>query len=92
MQTIELRATAPFEQFPAEVMEVQSLSCLDNGAMPLDDALATLVQAVRQSGLEGGMDALGTLLAYMENLEKKQTAHARNESWITLSNPLTMSV
>ncbi|HEX4842698.1 MAG TPA: hypothetical protein VFV57_03445 [Limnobacter sp.] len=91
MQTIELRATAPFERFPAEVVEIQSVNCQDKDVAPLDDALATLVQAVRQSGLDGSMDALGTLLAYMENLEKK-TTHTRHEGWISLANPLTMSV
>lgn len=93
MQTIELRATAPFEQFQSDVVELQSLNCKQDKAVNLDEALATVVQAIRQSKLPGGMDALGTLLAYMETLEKTQHAGtSKNDNWITLSSPVTMTV
>ncbi|HEX4878685.1 MAG TPA: hypothetical protein VFV39_02480 [Limnobacter sp.] len=92
MQTIELSATAPYEHFPSDVVELQAMHCVDAEHTDLDDALARLVQAVRQSGLDDGMEALGTLLAYMETLEKNQARQTANDAWITLSNPLTMSV
>ena len=38
------------------------------------------------------MDALGALLGYMETLERKQLSSQGTQNWVTLANPITMSL
>ncbi len=65
---------------------------LQESDVNLDDALAVVLNAVRQSRNPNAMDALGTLLGYMENLERKQQASQSTQNWVTLANPITMSL
>ena len=51
-----------------------------------------LLQAVRQSKNPNAMEALGTLLGYMESLEKNQTAQRGTQGLVNLCNPITMSL
>lgn len=92
MQTIQLHATPTHDfRFPQTValqMTVPLQDCEDS----LDDALALVLHAVRLSKSPHAMDALGTLLAYMENLERKQALSPATDNMVTLSNPITMSL
>ena len=93
MQTIQLHA-APLQDyhFP-ETVDLLVSQPLQESKTNLDDCLATVLQAVQQSKNPRAMDALGTLLAYMESLEKNQIdVAAADEPWLTLTNPVTMSL
>lgn len=92
MQTIELYATPLRDYRLPETVELQVITPLQQGDVNLDDNLALVLQAVRQSNNPRAMDALGALLAYMENLEKNQGALTSVDTWVTLENPVTMSL
>ncbi len=93
MQAIQLHATPQHDyRFPETVELLQVAAPLIERETDLDDALAVIVHAVRQSKNPHAMDALGTLLAYMETLEKKQGTLSGTDPWVTLANPLTMSL
>ncbi len=92
MQAIQLRATPSYDfRFP-ETVELQMAAPLQDSDTNLDDALAVVLNAVRQSKNPHAMDALGTLLGYMETLERKQQTGQSTENWVTLANPVTMSL
>ncbi|WP_159571927.1 hypothetical protein [Limnobacter sp. 130] len=92
MQTIQLQATPKHDfRFP-ETVELQMAGPLQGSDTNLDDALAVILHAIRQSKNPNAMDALGTLLGYMETLERKQQACQGTETWVTLANPVTMSL
>jgi len=92
MQAIQLDATPKHDfRFP-ETVELQMAAPLQESDVNLDDALAVVLNAVRQSRNPYAMDALGTLLGYMENLERKQQASQSTQNWVTLANPITMSL
>jgi hypothetical protein len=91
MQTIQLQANQnPGFNFP-QTLELQEspAPAVDD---KLDEALAIVLQAVRQSKNPKGMDALGTLLAYMEKLEKKQVRIPSCDAFVSVTNPLTLSL
>ncbi|MCR2745648.1 hypothetical protein [Limnobacter parvus] len=91
MQAIQLLAT-PHQDFRfPETVELQVAAPLQHAETDLDDALAVVLNAVRQSKNPSAMNALGTLLAYMEMLEKKQTKPTGTDVWVTLACPLTMT-
>lgn len=92
MQTIQLHATPQQDYRLPETVELQVTTPLQDSETNLDDALAVILHAVRQSKNPHAMDALGSLLAYMESLEKKQGALASTDPWVTLANPVTMSL
>lgn len=92
MQAIQLHATPQHDYRFPETVELQVAAPLKERETDLDDALAVIVHAVRQSKNPHAMDALGTLLAYMETLEKKQGTLSSTDPWVTLANPLTMSL
>jgi alkylhydroperoxidase/carboxymuconolactone decarboxylase family protein YurZ len=91
MQTIQLQATPAHDYRFPETVELHMAAPLPADESNLDDALAVVLNAVRQSKNPNAMDALGTLLAYMESLEKKQRTGNPAEAWVTLANPITMS-
>lgn len=92
MQSILLQASKKHEhQFP-QTVELHVAAPLQELEFDLDEALAVVVDAVRQSKNTRAMDGLGTLLAYMEILEKKQSSATGGEGWLTLTNPTTMSL
>ncbi|MEW6204774.1 MAG: hypothetical protein AB1516_05570 [Pseudomonadota bacterium] len=92
MQTIQLQATPKHDfRFP-ETVELQMAGPLQDNDANLDDALAVILHAVRQSKNPQAMDALGALLGYMETLERKQLASQSTQNWVTLANPITMSL
>jgi hypothetical protein len=92
MQAIQLRATPNYDfRFP-ETVELQMAVPLQDSDTSLDDALAVVLNAVRQSKNPHAMDALGVLLGYMESLERKQQASQSTQNWVTLANPITMSL
>lgn len=92
MQTIQLQATTTHDfRFP-ETVELQMATPLQDNNANLDDALAVILHAVRQSKNPRAMDALGALLGYMETLERKQLTSQSSQNWVTLSNPITMSL
>lgn len=92
MQTIQLHATPQQDYRLPETVELQVSTPLQDSETNLDDALAVILHAVRQSKNPHAMDALGSLLAYMESLEKKQGGLASTDPWVTLANPVTMSL
>ena len=92
MQTILLHATKKHDhQFP-QTVELHVAAPLQELKFDLDDALAVVVDAVRQSKNNRAMDSLGTLLAYMEILEKKQSSATGSEGSVTLTSPTTLSL
>lgn len=92
MQTIQLHATPKHDfRFP-ETVELQMAAPLQDSDANLDDALAVVLHVVRQSKNPHAMDALGALLGYMETLERKQMASQSTQNWVTLANPITMSL
>lgn len=91
MQTIQLQATPKHDYRFPETVELHMAAPLPATESSLDDALAIVLHAVRKSNNPHAMDALGTLLAYMESLEKKQAVASDAEVWVTLANPITMS-
>lgn len=91
MQTIQLHASTKHDYRFPETVELQVAAPLQNPETDLDDALAVLLHAVRQSKNPNAMHALGTLLGYMETLEKKHTASAGTDNFLTLASPITMS-
>jgi hypothetical protein len=92
MQAIQLHATPNHDfRFP-ETVELQMTSFAQDSDANLDDALAVVLHAVRQSKNPNAMEALGTLLGYMETLERKQLASQNTDNWVTLANPITMSL
>jgi hypothetical protein len=92
MQTIQLHATPQQDYRLPETVELQVATPLHESETDLDDALAVILHAVRQSKNPHAMDALGSLLAYMERLEKKQGVLTSTDPWVTLANPVTMSL
>lgn len=72
MQTIQLHATPQQDYRLPETVELQVTTPLQDSETNLDDALAVILHAVRQSKNPHAMDALGSLLAYMESLEKSK--------------------
>lgn len=92
MQTIQLQATShPGYPYP-ETVDVHLIKSELANSDQLDDALAVILQAVHQSGNPKSMAALGTLLAYMESLEKRQTETSAAQTWVTLASPMTLSL
>lgn len=92
MQTIQLHATPQHDfRFP-ETVELHMAAPLQDMEVDLDDALAVVLHAVRQSKNPRAMDALGTLLAYMETLERKQVSRPSQDRHVTLASPITMSL
>lgn len=92
MQTIQLHATPKHDfRFP-ETVELQTTAPLQGSDVNLDDALAVVLHAVRQSKNPQAMDALGALLGYMETLERKQEAGQNAQNRVTLTEPITMSL
>lgn len=91
MQTIQLQATPQHDYRFPETVELHMAAPLPVEETNLDDALAVVLNAVRTSKNPQAMDALGTLLAYMETLEKKQRPGNPADAWVTLANPVTMS-
>lgn len=91
MQTIELKANQQanngLNQFQMQQAE-HSLECTHE----LDDALATLVKAVRSTNKESDMDALGVMLSYMEMLEKNQAKKKASTDHIWLHEPVTLTL
>lgn len=92
MQTIELHATPQQDYRLPETVELQVITPLQQSDINLDDSLALVLQVVRQSHDPHAMDALATLLAYMESLERQQAALTSVDTWVTLENPITMSL
>lgn len=92
MQAIQLHATPYQDHNFAHTVGLQVETRVQTEECELDEALAVLLQAVRQSKSPRAMDALGTLLAYMENLEKNQTALRGAQGLVNLTNPITMSL
>lgn len=92
MQAIQLYATPQHDYRFPETVDLQVTAQLQQGETNLDEALAVILHAVRQSKNPHAMDALGTLLAYMESLEKKQGSLTCADPWVTLANPVTMSL
>lgn len=92
MQAIQLHATPNPDFRLPETVELQMTGFLQDSGADLDDALAVVLNAIRQSQNPQAMEALGTLLGYMETLERKQLASQSTENWLTLANPLTMSL
>jgi len=91
MHAIQLHATPHHDfRFP-ETVELHVAAPLQEIEANLDDALAVVLSAVRQSKNPQAMEALGTMLAYMESLEKKQGGNTGPESWVTLASPFTMT-
>lgn len=92
MQTIQLTA-APQQDFcVAQTVDMHLAAPLEESEINLDEALANVLAAVRQSKNPAAMDGLGQLLAYMESLEKKQNRQCATDEWLTLTAPLTMSL
>lgn len=92
MQAIQLHASPKHDfRFP-QTVELQMAGPLQENDANLDDALAVVLNAVRQSKNPQAMDALGTLLGYMETLERKQVTSQSPQNWVTLANPITMSL
>lgn len=92
MQAIQLHATPQHDYHFPDTVELQVNTQFQENKTNLDDTLAVIVHAVRQSKNPHAMDALGTLLAYMESLEKKQSEASSLDPWVTLANPVTMSL
>lgn len=91
MHAIQLHAT-PHQDFRfPETVGLQVTAPLQQAETDLDDALAVVLHAVRQSKNPSAMNALGTMLAYMEMLEKKQGNPTGADTWVTLASPLTMT-
>lgn len=92
MQAIQLHA-APYQDHGfVHTLGLQVETRAQTAECDLDEALAVLLQAVRQSKNPHAMDALGTLLGYMENLEKNQATRRGAQGLVNLSNPITMSL
>ena len=91
MQTIQLQATPTHDYRFPETVDLHMATPLTENEINLDDALAVILHTARQSKNPQAMDALGTLLAYMETLEKKQRIGNPEQAWVTLVNPVTMS-
>jgi hypothetical protein len=91
MQSIQLHATPKQDFHLPETVELQMAGPFQESSANLDDALAVVLNAVRQSKTPEAMDALGILLAYMEGLERKQLDNQNTQNWVTLANPITMS-
>lgn len=91
MHTIELKAslqgTQALNQFQMQKTE-HSLQFSNE----LDEALATLVKAVRATNRESDMDALGVMLFYMEMLEKNQAKKKSSTEHIWLHEPVTLTL
>ena len=92
MQTIQLTAAAHQDFCVPDKVDLHMAAPLEDSEVNLDEALANVLSAVRQSKNPAAMDGLGQLLAYMENLERKQQKHTEKEEWLTLTAPLTMSL
>lgn len=92
MQAIQLHATPYQGRDFAHTLGLQVETRAPSAECDLDEALAVLLKAVRQSKNPNAMDALGTLLGYMESLEKNQTAQRGAQGLVNLSNPITMSL
>ena len=92
MQTIQLTAATNQDFCVPEKVDLHMAAPLEDNEINLDEALANVLSAVRQSKNPAAMDGLGQLLAYMESLEKKQHNHSETEQWLTLTAPLTMSL
>lgn len=91
MHAIQLHATQQQDFRVPKTVELQVASPLQMPEVDLDDALAVVLNTMRQSKNPRAMDALGTLLAYMETLEKKHSLDHTPESCVTLTNPITMT-
>lgn len=92
MQAIQLHATPYQDHGFVHTLGLQVETRTQTAECELDEALAVLLQAVRQSKNPHAMEALGTLLAYMESLEKSQTALCSAQGLVNLTNPITMSL
>lgn len=92
MQAIQLHATPGYDFRLPENLSVTLAATPVKNEPELDDALATVLQAVRQSPNPNAMDALGTLLAYMESLEKTHAAPTNQHYQIALDSPITLSL
>lgn len=92
MQAIQLHATPNQDYHFAHTVGLQVENRVKTEEYELDEALAMVLQAVRQSRNPNAMDALGTLLAYMESLEKNQIAPHSAQGHINLISPITISL
>lgn len=90
MQTIELSASGP-SAIDLQAMQTSQAEHSLPVVTELDDALARLVRTVRATQNEADMDALGTLLSYLEMLEKKQASGAPKQC-VYLESPVTLTL
>lgn len=94
MEIIQLHADSQLDFRIPETMAVHMTDLLQKQdcEMKLDEALAVLLHTLRKSNNPDAMSALGTLLAYMENLEREQTSVQNIEKCVTVTNAVTMSL
>ncbi|HEY1059550.1 MAG TPA: hypothetical protein VGE55_12550 [Limnobacter sp.] len=92
MQAIHLYATPAFNNPLLQAVKLEAPTASLNTGPDLDDALAVVLQAVRESTQPGALQALGELLAYMERLEKTTAPDGLNDQWVMLNAPLTLTV
>jgi hypothetical protein len=92
MQSIQLHAASAHESIYPTQMEYHLTAEQIDLQPNLDEALAKVLQVVRNSGTPSTMDALGTLLAYMENLEKQIAEKAESSREILLCPPLSLTL
>lgn len=91
MQNIEIKAETQTSK-SLDQFQVQANEHNLDFSLELDQALATLVKAVRSTNKESDMDALGVLLSYLEMLEKNQTSQKVSATHIWLHEPVTLTL
>lgn len=91
MPHIELNAGTQTDRNP-QFQQTQCLTSAASDQPDLDDALARLLRAVRATGNDRDMDALGALLGYMESLERKTEKRQPKTVEAVVLAPYTLTV
>lgn len=91
MPTLNLRTHSLAYNPESRVDSEQSRNAHLSNSPDMDDALATLVRVINAHGGKTGLEALSTLLGYMEDLERQvpTTSHTAN---IVLLEPRTLTI
>ncbi|MCQ8894937.1 hypothetical protein NQT62_00600 [Limnobacter humi] len=92
MQAIHLYATPVLNNPLLQAVKLETPTASLHTGPDLDDALAVVLQAVRESQQPGALEALGQMLAYMEQLEKTSTPDSVSDAWVMLKAPVTLTV
>lgn len=93
MASLQISASSKLEQFD-EVEQIHHLRTVSSEPLPnLDESLAKLLSLIRAHGEEADMNALGKLLSYVEQLEKKtKIGQKASAEHLVLISPTTLTL